>query len=169
LALAGGVKLVAVTSVPFGLVVGALAPHELEGVLILTGVVGIQLTLQSTQTTAKLLPFWEPPRLIQHAIDASVAIGAAVLRMSSTGSAARRCRLHHATTGVDRFLGNHASTLREHPGGSTLVRFRDTGASAKSRRPHRETTTLPRRTRFDAEGRRSTREFHSACSSGRRG
>lgn len=56
--LAAGVGLVALTSVPFGLAVGALVPNELEGVLILIGVVGVQLTLQSTQTLAKLLPFW---------------------------------------------------------------------------------------------------------------
>lgn len=77
-ALASGVGLVAVTSVPFGLAVGAIAPHELEGVLILIGVVGIQLTLQSTQTIAKLLPFWGAQRLIQHSVDATVSIGPAV-------------------------------------------------------------------------------------------
>jgi hypothetical protein len=76
--LAAGVGLVAVTSVPFGLTVGALAPHELEGVLIMIGVVGIQLSLESTETVAKLLPFWGAQRLIHHAIDRSVAIGAAV-------------------------------------------------------------------------------------------
>lgn len=76
--LVAGVMLVAVISVPFGLAVGALAPHELEGVLILIGVVGIQLTLESTQTLSKLLPFWGPQRLIQHATDTSVAIGAAI-------------------------------------------------------------------------------------------
>jgi hypothetical protein len=77
-ALAAGVGLVAVTSVPFGLAVGALAPHELEGVLILIGVVGIQLTLQSTQAIAKVLPFWGAQRLINHSIDTTVSIGAAV-------------------------------------------------------------------------------------------
>jgi hypothetical protein len=77
-ALVWGVTLVAVTSVPFGLAVGALAPQELEGVLILIGVVGIQLTLESTQTIAKLLPFWGPQRLLQHSIDPTIAIGAAV-------------------------------------------------------------------------------------------
>jgi hypothetical protein len=76
--LAGGVELVAVISVPFGLAVGALAPHELEGVLIMIGVVGIQLTLDSTQTVAKALPFWGPQRLIQHSLDATVSIGAAI-------------------------------------------------------------------------------------------
>jgi len=78
LALVGGVVGVAVISVPFGLAVGALAPHDLEGVLILIGVVGIQLTLQSTQTLSTLLPFWGPQRLMQHAVDGTVPIGAAV-------------------------------------------------------------------------------------------
>ena len=77
-ALVGGVFLVAVTSVPFGLAVGALAPHELEGVLILIFVVGIQLSLESTQTIAKQLPCWGSQRLNEHAIDPTIAIGSAV-------------------------------------------------------------------------------------------
>lgn len=77
-ALVVGVVLVAVTSVPFGLAIGALAPHELEGVLVLIGVVGIELTLESTQTIAKLLPFWGAQRLIHHSIDPTIAIGAAI-------------------------------------------------------------------------------------------
>jgi hypothetical protein len=76
--LAAGVGLVAVTSVPFGLAVGALTPNELEGVLILIGVVGVQLTLESTETLAKLLPFWGAQRLLQHSIESDVPIGAAV-------------------------------------------------------------------------------------------
>ncbi len=77
-ALVGGVALVAFTSVPFGLALGALAPQELEGTLILIGVVGIQLTTESSQLVAKLLPFWGPQRLLTHSIDTTVAIGAAV-------------------------------------------------------------------------------------------
>jgi hypothetical protein len=76
--LAAGVGLVAFTSVPFGLAVGALAPHELEGVLVLIGVVGVQLTLQSTQPISRVLPFWGAQRLLQHSIDGTVSIGAAV-------------------------------------------------------------------------------------------
>jgi hypothetical protein len=76
--LVAGVVLVAITSVPFGLAVGTLAAQELEGVLILIGVVGVQLTLESTQTIAKLLPFWGPQRLLQHSTDTTVSIGAAV-------------------------------------------------------------------------------------------
>ena len=63
---------------PFGLAVGALVPHELEGVLILIGVVGIQLTLVSAQTLAKLLPFWGAERLIERSIDEPGAVGAAL-------------------------------------------------------------------------------------------
>jgi hypothetical protein len=77
-ALVGGVVLVAVMSVPFGLAVGTVVPHELEGVLVLIGVVGVQLTLESTQTIAKLLPFWGPDRLIQRSIDPTIGAGAAV-------------------------------------------------------------------------------------------
>ncbi len=76
--LAAGVGLVAFTSVPFGLAVGELAPHELEGVLILIGVVGVQLTMQSTQALAEVLPFWGAQRLLQHSIEAGVPIGAAL-------------------------------------------------------------------------------------------
>jgi hypothetical protein len=77
-ALVAGVVLVAITSVPFGLAVGTLVPNELEGVLILIGVVGIQLTLESTQAIAKLLPFWGAQRLLQHSIDPTISIVAAI-------------------------------------------------------------------------------------------
>jgi hypothetical protein len=75
--LAAGVGLVALTSVPFGLAVGAVSPHELEGVLILIGVVGIQLTLFSTDLAAHFLPFWGGQRLLDHSVN-PVAPGAAV-------------------------------------------------------------------------------------------
>jgi len=73
-----GVGLVSFASVPFGLAVGELAPHELEGVLILIGVVGVQLTLDSGQAIARLLPFWGAQRLLDHATDPSTSIGAAI-------------------------------------------------------------------------------------------
>ncbi len=40
--------------------------------------VGIQLTLQSTQAIARVLPFWGAQRLLQHSVDGTVSIGAAV-------------------------------------------------------------------------------------------
>jgi hypothetical protein len=63
-ALAGALVLVAVIGVPFGLAVGALAPRELEAVLVMVGVVGVQLSLVGTELVAKLLPFWGPHRLL---------------------------------------------------------------------------------------------------------
>lgn len=74
-----GVELVAAISVPFGLAVGALAPHELEGVLVLIGVVGIQLTLGSSQTIARLLPFWGAERVISYSVGVSTSTGIAPL------------------------------------------------------------------------------------------
>src|SRR5262249_5459986 len=77
-ALVAGVVLVAVTSVPFGLAVGALAPHELAGFPLLIFGVAIKLPRESTQTIAKRLPFWGSRRLMQHAIDPTISIGSAV-------------------------------------------------------------------------------------------
>jgi hypothetical protein len=112
-ALVAGVVLVAVTSVPFGLTVGTLVPNELEGVLVLIGVVGIQLTLESTQAIAKLLPFWGAQRLLQHSIDPTISIAAAIpvdllyalaLLTAGTSVTARRApRVHgRGATVVDR-------------------------------------------------------------------
>jgi hypothetical protein len=75
---AAGLGLVSLSSVPFGLAVGELAPHELEGVLILIGVVGVQLTLDSGQAIARLLPFWGAQRLLDRAGDPTSSIGPAV-------------------------------------------------------------------------------------------
>jgi hypothetical protein len=101
---AAGVGLVAFTSVPFGLAVGALVTDELVGVLILIGVVGIQLTLQSTQTLAKLLPFWGAQRTsIGAAVPVNLAWAAALFmaaiyilhrRAPAIASLERRRRAH---------------------------------------------------------------------------
>jgi hypothetical protein len=68
-----GVFLVTLTAVPFGLAVGALVPSELESVLILIGVVGIQLTLSASDAIAKFLPFWGAQRLLDQS---STGVGA---------------------------------------------------------------------------------------------
>jgi hypothetical protein len=67
-ALVAALVLVVVIGVPFGLAVGALAPRELEAVLVMVGVVGVQLSLAGTELVAKLLPFWGPHRLLDLAI-----------------------------------------------------------------------------------------------------
>jgi hypothetical protein len=59
-----GVAMVALMAVPFGLAVGAAVPNELEGTLVLIGVVGMQLATSPDTIVAKLLPFYGPRRLI---------------------------------------------------------------------------------------------------------
>jgi hypothetical protein len=62
-----GVAMVALISVPFGLAVGAAVPSELEGTLVLIGVVGLQLATSPDTFVAKLLPFYGPRRLVEAA------------------------------------------------------------------------------------------------------
>jgi hypothetical protein len=64
-----GVFLVTLCAVPFGLAVGALVPNELESVLILIGVVGIQLTLDPSDFVDKFLPWWGAQQLLQQSGD----------------------------------------------------------------------------------------------------
>ena len=60
-------------AVPFGLAIGALVPSELESVLILIGVVGVQLTLSVSNPVAKFLPFWGAQRLLNQSADGTGA------------------------------------------------------------------------------------------------
>jgi hypothetical protein len=68
-----------VVGVPFGLAVGALASGELEAVLLMIGVVGIQLSLQDSDPVAKLLPFWGARRLLEIATGDPAGVGVPVL------------------------------------------------------------------------------------------
>ncbi|MCU1354836.1 MAG: hypothetical protein JWM89_254 [Acidimicrobiales bacterium] len=60
-----GVGMVALQSVPFGLAVGSALSRELEGTLVLIGVVGMQLAVGVTSAVSKVLPFYGPRRLIE--------------------------------------------------------------------------------------------------------
>jgi hypothetical protein len=64
-----GVSAVALQSIPFGLAVGAVVPRELEGTLVLVGVVGMQLAVDPDATVAKCLPFYGPQQLIESSLD----------------------------------------------------------------------------------------------------
>lgn len=64
-----GVAAVALASIPFGLAVGAAVPRELEGTLVLIGVVGLQLAVEPETTVSKLLPFYGPQELILSSLD----------------------------------------------------------------------------------------------------
>lgn len=59
-----GVGAVALQSIPFGLAVGAAVPRELEGTLVLIGVVGMQLAAPSTSVVSHVLPFYGPQELL---------------------------------------------------------------------------------------------------------
>lgn len=60
-----GVVTVAVLAVPFGLAVAAIVPRELEGTLLLIGVVGVQLAVGRDTVLAKALPFYGSRQLIE--------------------------------------------------------------------------------------------------------
>ena len=69
-----GAALVALQSVPFGLAVGSALSRELEGTLVLIGVVGMQLAVGPDAAIAKFLPFYGPRRLIEGASQQQAAI-----------------------------------------------------------------------------------------------
>lgn len=59
-----GVLAAALVAVTIGLTVAAVLPRELEGTLVLIGVVGIQLSLPSTIVVSQFLPLWGPTQLM---------------------------------------------------------------------------------------------------------
>ena len=59
---------VGVVGVPLGLVIGLVMPRDLEAVLLLIGIVGVQLSLDSSQRLNLLLPFGGPRRLVEAAV-----------------------------------------------------------------------------------------------------
>jgi hypothetical protein len=60
-----GLALMALVSVPLGLAVGALVPRELEGTLVLVGVVGIETSVPQDTGLAVALPLWGPLEVMQ--------------------------------------------------------------------------------------------------------
>src|SRR5215831_3845181 len=59
-----GVILTGLAAVPLGLTLGALLPRELEAVLILIGIVGIQITADPDTVISALLPFHPASQLL---------------------------------------------------------------------------------------------------------
>jgi hypothetical protein len=59
---------VGVVGVPLGLVIGLLVPRDLEAVLLLIGIVGVQLSLDRSQSLNLALPFGGPRRLVEAAV-----------------------------------------------------------------------------------------------------
>src|SRR5262249_54434643 len=62
-----GVILTGIAAVPLGLTLGALLPRELEAVLVLIGIVGIQITADPGTVISALLPFHAASQLLDAA------------------------------------------------------------------------------------------------------
>lgn len=80
-----GVCAVALQSIPFGLAVGAAVNRELEGTLLLIGVVGMQLAIEPTALVAKFLPFYGPAQLLHSSVRPSGPILIPVLQTIAYG------------------------------------------------------------------------------------
>jgi hypothetical protein len=106
-----GVALVALQSVPLGLAIAALVPRELEGTLVLIGIVGIQLAVHTDSVVAKVLPYYGPRHLIDVSVSGSGAILLPLLTTAAYGL---------GLFVVARLAGGHRFTVRQHPRPSAL-------------------------------------------------
>jgi len=82
-----GVAVVALQSVPLGLAVGSALPKELEGTLVLIGVIGIQLATRVDTVVSQVLPFYGPRELIEAALTHQGAIARPLLLTTVYGLA----------------------------------------------------------------------------------
>jgi hypothetical protein len=82
-----GVAVVGLQSVPFGLAVGSAVPRELEGTLVLIGVVGIQLATRLHNVASKVLPFYGPRQLLQASLSHHGAIALPLVQTFAYGLA----------------------------------------------------------------------------------
>jgi hypothetical protein len=69
-----GVILTGIAAVPLGLALGALLPRELEAVLVLIGIVGIQITADPDTVISALLPFHAASQLLDDATGTPAAL-----------------------------------------------------------------------------------------------
>ncbi|MDG4750411.1 hypothetical protein O7630_05640 [Micromonospora sp. WMMD718] len=56
-------------TVPFGLLLSAVLPRELEGTLVLLTVVGLQMVMDPAGSATRALPFWFSRELATYAVD----------------------------------------------------------------------------------------------------
>ena len=54
---------------PFGLALSAVLPREMEGTLVLLGVIGLQMMLDPAGAAARVLPFWSSREIGTYAVD----------------------------------------------------------------------------------------------------
>lgn len=64
---------VVVVAAPFGMLIGALLPREMEGTLLLLTAVALQMLIDPASTVAKLTPFWSSREIGTYAVDHTAA------------------------------------------------------------------------------------------------
>ena len=64
----------ALVAAPFGSLVGALLPRELEGALALLSVSAVSMLADPAGAVAKLMPFWSSREIGTYAVDGGGAI-----------------------------------------------------------------------------------------------
>lgn len=129
-----GLALVALQAVAFGLAIGAAVPRELEGTLALIGVIGVQLSTDSSSIIAKALPFYGPKRVIEAGvgmhgpilIPAVITLAYCVgLLIASRLMISRRVFVRrHPRTGRDDVSGGERlvlSGVNKHYGATTIL------------------------------------------------
>lgn len=57
------------TAAPFGVLLSAVLPRELEGTLVLLVVIGLQMMMNPASTSSRILPFWFSREIGTYAID----------------------------------------------------------------------------------------------------
>ncbi len=128
-----GVSVVALQSVPFGLAVGSAVPRELEGTLVLIGVVGIQLATRIDTVSSQVLPFYGPRRLLEASLNHEGSIGRPLFQTFFYGMAlliatrlfvSRRVDIerHKPVRGARRTHGPRRRSLPDAPDPSPIPR-----------------------------------------------
>ncbi len=100
-----GVAVVGLESVALGLAVGAVVPRELEGTLVVIGVVGVQLAARLHSLTSELMPFYGARSLLAASLHRhgalagplieTVAYGLALMLVARAGVARRVTVVRH--------------------------------------------------------------------------
>jgi hypothetical protein len=83
----------ALTGVAAGSALGALAPRELEGALLLFLVAGMQVVVDPAGTVAKLLPFWSTRELTTRAVEGSASTASLGAALAHAGATVAVCAL----------------------------------------------------------------------------
>ncbi|OZV76458.1 hypothetical protein CA850_26790 [Micromonospora echinospora] len=68
-AIALAMLLTVAVAAPFGLLIGAAVPRDLEGTLLLLVVVGVQMMIDPADAMTRLLPFWSSREIGTYAVD----------------------------------------------------------------------------------------------------